>query len=99
MNLGLTIRNIRKSKGIRQSDLARHCDTSQGYISQIEQGKREPHATTVQKIADVFDIPVPAMLFLSMEDSDIRDELRREFRPFMRVAKEYIEEVFLRDAK
>jgi transcriptional regulator with XRE-family HTH domain len=42
MSLGKTLRQIRKDKGLKQVDVAKELETSQSYISQIENDQTIP---------------------------------------------------------
>lgn len=52
----MDLKAIRKSKGIRQSDLAQAANISQSLVVMIEQGDRKPSVKTAKKIAEVLDI-------------------------------------------
>lgn len=63
-NLGETIRNLRLSKGLEQSELAQRTGMTQGHLSKIETGKANPSLKTLKKIIKVLD--VDEKLFLSV---------------------------------
>lgn len=42
MNIGMKIKRIRIDKGMKQKDIARDLETTQSYISQIENGRTIP---------------------------------------------------------
>ena len=46
MNLGQAIKDLRKTKGIKQGDFAIECGITPAYLSQIENNKREPNLST-----------------------------------------------------
>ena len=50
-NVGKNIREIRKSKGISQAQLAKQCDFSNTTLSAYENSKKIPNAYTLSKIA------------------------------------------------
>ena len=51
VELGKRIRSLREAKGWTQTDLAVTLDMNRGHISDIENGKREVGAITLQIIA------------------------------------------------
>ena len=65
------IRRIRKEKGISQEKLAEYCDTSTSYIGLMETYKNIPKLSTIERIANVLNVPVQS-LFLS--DDEVPEE-------------------------
>jgi transcriptional regulator with XRE-family HTH domain len=66
------IRNLkkyRKARGISQMRLAELCDSSTGYIGQIEIGNKFPSIGMIEKMSGVLEIK-PYLLFLDEFDSD-----------------------------
>lgn len=51
------LKAIRKWRGLQQSDVAAKAGIGQGYLSDIEHGKRAGAAETLAKIARVLDVP------------------------------------------
>lgn len=49
------LRNIRKSKGLSQANIARKANISQQTYSAIETGERTPSVDTAKKIAKALD--------------------------------------------
>lgn len=56
--LGKNLKRIRTEKGISQVDIARSLDVSRGFISNIENGKRNPTLATIAKIAQAIGVPI-----------------------------------------
>ena len=56
-DVGRRIRQLRKTKGLRQSDLAEKTQLSQGAISRIENGYLAASHSTVEKIAKALEVP------------------------------------------
>lgn len=57
----LELRVIRTKDGHSLSSLARAADMSLGYLSDLENGKREPSATITKKLADTLKVPVSVL--------------------------------------
>lgn len=55
-NPRLSLKEIRKSKGISQKSLAKKLNMSQGYISEIEKGLKSPTVRMLYKIANALEI-------------------------------------------
>ncbi len=70
MELGTAIRLCRERKKITRSTLAKRASLSVSYISLLENNKRDPNSSKIQKIADVLDIPIPIILFLATKKSE-----------------------------
>lgn len=79
MNIGFVIKSLRKDAGLSQGDLAVACNLSQTYLSQVEHNKRMPHMNSLQKIAEIFEVPLPILLFLSIDKHDIPEHKQPAF--------------------
>jgi transcriptional regulator with XRE-family HTH domain len=71
MDIGTSIKSIRKKLGITQYELAERCNLSQTSLSQIETGLKRPSTKTINKICDVLEIPESIIYLLAMQDVDI----------------------------
>ena len=60
--LGQNLKRIREEKGMTQGDICRALDIDRGFISSIENGKRNPTVSTLKKIADVLGVSVDELL-------------------------------------
>ena len=54
--LGKNMKRIRAKKGMSQGDTARALEVDRGYISNIENGKKNPTLATVVKIANALGV-------------------------------------------
>lgn len=54
--IGERLKALRKEKGLSQKELAKALDTSQGYISDIEQGIKKPGADFLVSLKRFFEI-------------------------------------------
>lgn len=96
MNLGQTIKGLRKRRGKNQTQFAFECDITQTYLSQIESGKKEPSLPMLRKIANHLDVPLPALVCLSLEVEDIPKEKRLVGKVVLKPAIDsFINEIFL----
>ena len=60
---GEKLRALRTQKGISLADLASHMGySSHGYISEIENGKKQPTVEFVMKVARIFDVTTDQLL-------------------------------------
>ena len=60
--LGDNIKRIRTRKKMSQGDIARALDVDRGYISNIENGKKNPTLATIKKLADALNISADELL-------------------------------------
>lgn len=95
MDLGSAIKRIRKEKGFTQSFLSEKCGITQTYLSQIESNTKEPNISTVKKIAESLDIPLPVLFFLAIDSDDITPEKQEAFKMIESSVKSLITKFFL----
>lgn len=60
--LGQNIKRIREQKEMTQGDICRSLNLDRGYISSIENGKRNPTLSTLKKLADALRVSVDELL-------------------------------------
>ena len=68
--MGLRLKEHRERVGISQRELARLSGVSQGYISDLEAGKKDPRLTQAAKLARALGVLVDDLL----ESDDIGKE-------------------------
>ena len=79
MDLGKTIKSIRKQRGIKQNYFAELCGISQTYLSQIENNQKEPNISVVKTICSNLNVSLPILFFLSLDESDVPDKKKQAF--------------------
>jgi len=60
--LGQNMKRIRAKKKMSQGDIARALEVDRGYISNIENGKKNPTIATLQKLADALGVSPDELL-------------------------------------
>ena len=60
--VGLRIKTMRKSRGMTQKDLAEAISQAPSSITMYETGRREPNFETLEALADVFNVPIRALI-------------------------------------
>ncbi|GMV97628.1 MAG: helix-turn-helix domain-containing protein [Phycisphaerae bacterium] len=68
-HVGGRIRHYRQRLGLNQTELARRAGVNQGFLSEIERGRRKPSPAALKAIAVVLDVP-PAVLIGEGPDHD-----------------------------
>jgi transcriptional regulator with XRE-family HTH domain len=80
MKLGKAIQKVRKNhfKG-NQVDFANAIGITQSYLSGIENNKKEPSTSVLQKISDVCEIPIAILFWFSIDKSDVAESKQQAF--------------------
>ena len=60
--LGKNMKRIRAKKGMSQGDIARALEVDRGYISNIENGKKNPTIARIQKLANALGVSADELL-------------------------------------
>lgn len=60
--LGQNMKRIRAKKKMSQGDIARALEVDRGYISNIENGKKNPTIATIQKLANALGVSAGELL-------------------------------------
>lgn len=94
MELGSTIKRLRKQKGMTQKLLAEQSKTSKAYLSQIESGARPATVKKLEQISEVLDVPFSVLSFLALDENTLSPEKRDKFRKVEPTINELINEVF-----
>lgn len=61
-NFGERLKLLREEKQITQKDLAKILSLANSTVSQYESNKRDPDSTTLQKLADYFNVTLDFLL-------------------------------------
>lgn len=93
MNIGTTIKQLRKEKGMSQTEFGNKVDITQATLSQIENGQTSPHKTTLKRICEVLEIPQELLYMMSIEE----DSIPKGKRELYNVAKDLMLKVFYAD--
>ncbi len=79
MNIGNSLKEIRKGRQLTQKELADKVGLSHSYISEIENSARRPSFDVIKQIADGLEIPFYYLLIKSLEKEDLNDVSKKEF--------------------
>ncbi|MCD2515512.1 helix-turn-helix domain-containing protein [Massilia sp. G4R7] len=71
MNLGKAIQTSRQRRRLSQEALAKLAGCSVSYLSMLENSKRDPTISTVEKIAAALKVPVEILFFLAAEKGEL----------------------------
>lgn len=95
MNIGTAIKNLRQQKGLKQIDFAVKCGLSQSYLSSIEKGRKEPTLSILKQIANALSIPMPVLVFLSLNRDDVAESKQDAYDMLEPSIKGLISDVFI----
>jgi transcriptional regulator with XRE-family HTH domain len=94
MDLGQTIKSIRKQKGLKQNQFAALCDITPSYLSQIENNNKEPNLSILKVISFHLGIPLPILFFLSLDNDDVNPEKKEAFKMIAPSIKSLVNQFF-----
>jgi len=94
MNISQSLVELRKSTGLRQTEAANRIGISQTYLSQIENGAKEPSTGILQDICKVYGIPAPIMYFKALTINDVPKNKRKAFAELKPLIDKLINEIF-----
>ena len=72
------LRDLRKSKGFTQEELATKINVVRQTVSKWEKGLSVPDADSLQKIADVLDVEVSQLLGANIETEASKNEIAEQ---------------------
>lgn len=94
MDVGATIKRIRKQRKLSQDKLSEQAGITQTYLSQIEANQKEPNLSTLKAIAKAFDLPLPILFFMSITEEDIPKNKRTAYSLIGPSINSFINEFF-----
>jgi transcriptional regulator with XRE-family HTH domain len=81
MNIAGALKKCRELKGLTQSALAKQSGISTSYLSQLEQGTRDPKVTLLTKLSNALGVPLAILFFLAADEKELSgldDNLKKE---------------------
>lgn len=87
--IGQTIRELRLLKGLSLSQVAQLSDMDKSYLSKIENDKRDPSITSLEKICTAIEVPLSILILMCDENEDgpfsaLTDDLKELVREIVR---------------
>jgi transcriptional regulator with XRE-family HTH domain len=79
MDLGRALREIRRKKDKTQVDVTGKLKISQTYLSQIENGTKEPSAQMLRKLCKYYKVPVVIVMWMATETHDVEKKKQLAF--------------------
>ena len=94
MNLGSALKEIRVRRGKTQIEVVEKVGLSQTYLSQIENGFKEPSPEMLRSLCKFYKMPVVAVVWMATESTDIPFKKRGAFIEIAPSVNELIESFF-----
>jgi transcriptional regulator with XRE-family HTH domain len=79
MNLGKVIKKLRTDNKMTQEELSLRLGVTRPYIHMMEDGERNPSPDLIDGLAIIFDIPAAILMFMAIEETDIKESKRKYF--------------------
>jgi transcriptional regulator with XRE-family HTH domain len=95
MNLGDSIREVRKKRLLTQRELAEKLGVTNTYLSAVENGSRKPSRKLLSKICESLDVEESVLQFLAIDESTIDQKKLANFRQMAPVIKKLIFDSYL----
>ena len=83
------LKEFRKKEGLSQMKLSELCNTSSGYIAEIEIGRKFPSLAMIEKIAEILKIE-PFHLFRNRVEASNDPDNEKVYRPLPNIMKDEI---------
>lgn len=71
MNISRALKLCRTQKGMSKTELAEKANLSVSYLSLLEQGKRDPNLSTIDKLCVALSIPASIFMFLASDVNEL----------------------------
>lgn len=78
--IGDNIRDVRRSRGMTQAELAEASGLSRSYLADAEQGRYSPNVKTLQVIASALGVPTSALIDGVSEAPSVHNKFAARFR-------------------
>lgn len=92
MNIGGAIKTIRAKHKVSQQVLSKSIGVTQGYLSLIEKGEREPGFDLIGKIADALNIPPQLLFILACNDVKAK-RYAKPLKNIIMLADDFLQEI------
>lgn len=89
MDFGGRIRNLRKEKGIKATELSEKVQISQPYLSQIEHGTKQPPIDVIVNVCKVLNIPLSQ--FFAEDQENLPSDIVLLIETAKKLSKEELE--------
>lgn len=96
MNIGKAIIDICAIRGISQKELSEKSGLSVTFHSLLENGHRNASMPTMEKIAEILDVPVSVIYFFSISEKDVKEDKKQLYKALKDQIDQFIIKIFLK---
>ncbi|MBW0169645.1 MAG: helix-turn-helix domain-containing protein [Hydrogenophaga sp.] len=86
MKIGKALKLCRTAKALSLETVAERAGISVSYLSRLENDKREPTLALIGKVAEALDVPVPIVIFLASDSSELEGLDKETAQRFSKLA-------------
>lgn len=90
MKIGIIIKNIRKSKCIKQKELASKLGISNTYLSSIENDKKEPSLDLTKELAIHLGVPLYYFFLKAYDENSLTGKQKKVFVKVKKLIDEFL---------
>jgi transcriptional regulator with XRE-family HTH domain len=90
MKIGIIIKNIRKSKRIKQKDLATKLGISNAYLSSVENDKKEPSLGLTKDLATHLGVPLYYFFIKAYDEKSLVGKQKKVFVKVKKLIDEFL---------
>jgi XRE family transcriptional regulator, regulator of sulfur utilization len=94
MKIGNVIKEVRSEKKISQGELAKNCDVTQSYLSQIENDIKMPSNDLLVQIGKNLNVPVSVLYYLAIEETDVPKDNLQAYQQLSSTIKSLVKSVY-----
>lgn len=94
MNYGKAIKKLRTELNDKQDEFSFNIGITQGHLSSIEHGKKNPSPKVLASISDYTKIPAPVISWMAIEEKDIPEAKKEAFLLLKNNVDDFVKEFF-----
>lgn len=94
MNIGQSVKLLRKNRNHTQGEFCKVIGITQSYLSLIEGGKKKPSLEVLQKVSENLGIPLPVLFWFGIESKDVSEERQFAYKTLKPSIDNLITELF-----
>ena len=95
MDIGSSLKFLRKVKKISQGEAAKSYGISQTFLSQIENNVKRPSLKLLDKICLSYDLPIGVFFWFCINEEDVKSEKQNLYNEMKPTVDKIINDIFL----
>ena len=97
MTIGQKLKELRKQKSLKQGVVAKEMGISQTYLSQIENGKRNPSTVLLDRFAAFCNVPLAVLYWLTLTEDSVASDKKEFFKQIKPILDTVVKDLFTGD--